>query len=172
MGIRDRPTAPRSPWQNGHVERLIGSIRRECLDHLIIFGEAYLRRVLHDYANYYNGTRTHLSPGQRRSTPSRDPTRRPDPIRPSSRRSAPFLGPGLIFGRDRHLAEVRLMRNNLTETGPDIEIDRTLTATAKIEAQNEISIATPDDDRDTRLRFVRNMAQRPGLTRHSPHPDD
>ncbi len=60
MGIRDRPTAPRSPWQNGHVERLIGSIRRECLDHLIIFGEAHLRRVLHDYANYYNGTRTHL----------------------------------------------------------------------------------------------------------------
>ncbi len=64
MGIRDRPTAPRSPWQNGHVERLIGSIRRECLDHLIIFGEAHLRRVLHDYANYYNGTRTHLSLGK------------------------------------------------------------------------------------------------------------
>ena len=56
MGIRDRPTAPRSPWQNGHVERLIGSIRRECLDHLIIFGEAHLRRALHDYANYYNGS--------------------------------------------------------------------------------------------------------------------
>jgi len=61
MGIRDRPVAPRSPWQNGHVERLIGSIRRECLDHLIIFGEAHLRRVLWAYANYYNGTRTHLS---------------------------------------------------------------------------------------------------------------
>ena len=61
MGIRDRPTAPRSPWQNGYVERLIGSIRRECLDHLVIFGEAHLRRVLRAYANYYNGTRTHLS---------------------------------------------------------------------------------------------------------------
>ncbi len=64
MGIRDRPTAPRSPWQNGHVERLIGSIRRECLDHPIIIGEAHLRRVLRAYANYYNGTRTHLSLGK------------------------------------------------------------------------------------------------------------
>jgi transposase InsO family protein len=46
MGIRDHPTAPRSPWQNGHVERLIGSIRRECLDHFIVFGDAHLRRIL------------------------------------------------------------------------------------------------------------------------------
>ncbi len=61
MGIRDRPTAPRSPWQNGYVERLIGSIRRECLDHLIIIGEAHLRRVLRAYADYYNRARTHLS---------------------------------------------------------------------------------------------------------------
>jgi len=61
MGIRDRPIAPRSPWQNCHVERLIGSIRRECLDHVIVFGEAHLRRVLRKYADYYNGTRTHLS---------------------------------------------------------------------------------------------------------------
>jgi transposase InsO family protein len=61
MGIRDRPTAPRSPWQNGHVERLIGSIRRECLDHVVIFGEAHLRLVLKAYAGYYNSVRTHLS---------------------------------------------------------------------------------------------------------------
>jgi len=61
MGIRDSPTAPRSPWQNAYVERLIGSIRRECLDHLIIIGEAHLRRVLRAYADYYNRTRTHLS---------------------------------------------------------------------------------------------------------------
>lgn len=53
MGIRDRPTAARSPWQNGHVERLIGSVRRECLDHLIIFNEAHLRRVLRAYADFY-----------------------------------------------------------------------------------------------------------------------
>ena len=61
MGIRDRPTAPRSPWQNGHVERLIGSIRRESLDHLIVFSEAHLRAVLKAYASYYNEVRTHLS---------------------------------------------------------------------------------------------------------------
>ena len=46
MGIRDHPTAPRSPWQNGHAERLIGSIRRECLDHIVVFGEAHVRRIL------------------------------------------------------------------------------------------------------------------------------
>jgi len=61
MGIRDHPTAPRSPWQNGYVERLIGSIRRECLDHVIVFGEAHLRRTLKTYASYYNQVRTHLS---------------------------------------------------------------------------------------------------------------
>jgi transposase InsO family protein len=61
MGIRDRPTAPRSPWQNGYCERLIGSIRRECLDHILVFGERHLRRLLRAYAGYYNRTRTHLS---------------------------------------------------------------------------------------------------------------
>ena len=64
MGIRDRPIAPRSPWQNGYVERVIGSIRRECLDHVIIFGEAHLRRLLAAYATYYNGIRTHLALGK------------------------------------------------------------------------------------------------------------
>jgi transposase InsO family protein len=54
MGIRDHPIAPRSPWQNGHAERLIGSIRRECLDHIVILGEDHLRRVLAAYAAYYN----------------------------------------------------------------------------------------------------------------------
>jgi transposase InsO family protein len=61
MGIRDKPTAPASPWQNGFAERLIGSIRRECLDHVIILGEAHLRRILKSYADYYNGVRTHRS---------------------------------------------------------------------------------------------------------------
>jgi transposase InsO family protein len=61
MGIRDRPTAPRSPWQNGYAERLIGSIRRECLDHVIVFGERHLRQLLRSYQQYYNGSRTHLA---------------------------------------------------------------------------------------------------------------
>ena len=61
MGIRDRPIAFRSPWQNAYVERLIGSIRRECLDHMIVFGEAHLRRILGAYAAYYNEFRTHRS---------------------------------------------------------------------------------------------------------------
>jgi transposase InsO family protein len=61
MGIRDKPIAPASPWQNGFAERLIGSIRRECLDHLVILGEAHLRRILQTYAGYYSKIRTHRS---------------------------------------------------------------------------------------------------------------
>jgi transposase InsO family protein len=61
MGIRDKPTAPASPWQNGYVERLIGSIRRECVDHVIILGEAHLRRILRSYARYYNRASEHPS---------------------------------------------------------------------------------------------------------------
>src|ERR1700738_512979 len=61
MGIRDKPIAPASPWQNGFAERLIGSIRRECLDHVIVLGEIHLRRILKSYADYYNCDRTHRS---------------------------------------------------------------------------------------------------------------
>jgi transposase InsO family protein len=61
MGIRDKPTAPASPWQNGFAERLIGSIRRESLDHIIVLGKEHLRRILKNYADYYNGVRTHRS---------------------------------------------------------------------------------------------------------------
>ena len=61
MAIRDKPIAPVSPWQNGHVERLIGTIRRECLDHMIVLGEAHLRRILGKYVTYYNESRIHHS---------------------------------------------------------------------------------------------------------------
>src|SRR5215470_2701323 len=61
MGIRDRPIDPGSPWQNGIAERLIGTLRRECLDQVIICGEAHLRRILSAYAAYYNQARTHLA---------------------------------------------------------------------------------------------------------------
>ena len=61
MGIRDKPIAPALPWQNGFAERLIGSIRRECVDQFIVLGEAHLRRILRNYSSYYNGIRTHSS---------------------------------------------------------------------------------------------------------------
>ena len=61
MGIRDKPIAPASPWQNGFAERLIGSIRRECVDHFIVLGGGHLRRILRPYARYYNNIRTHRS---------------------------------------------------------------------------------------------------------------
>jgi transposase InsO family protein len=61
MGIRDRPISPGSPWQNGYAERLIGTVRRECLDRMLIFGESHLGRILSAYAAYYNQTRTHLA---------------------------------------------------------------------------------------------------------------
>src|SRR3979490_3558911 len=61
MGMRDKPPAPASPWQNGFAERLIGSIRRECLDHIVVIGEAHLRRILRSYACYYNDIRTRRS---------------------------------------------------------------------------------------------------------------
>jgi transposase InsO family protein len=61
MGIRDKPIAPASPWQNGFAERLIGSIRRECVDHIVVWGEGHLRWILRAYARYYNDIRTHRS---------------------------------------------------------------------------------------------------------------
>jgi transposase InsO family protein len=61
MGIRDYPTAPRLLWQNGYAERVIGSIRRECLDHVVVFGDAHLCRILKTCADYHNRVRTHLS---------------------------------------------------------------------------------------------------------------
>jgi hypothetical protein len=74
MGIRDKPTASASPWQNGVVERSIGSNRRECLDHIIVLGEAQLRRTLRSYACYYNGIRTHRS--LNKDAPSSRPVQR------------------------------------------------------------------------------------------------
>jgi putative transposase len=61
MGITEVITAPRSPWRNAYVERVIGSIRHECLDHLVIFNARHLRRVLSSYVDYYHRTRTHLA---------------------------------------------------------------------------------------------------------------
>ena len=64
LGLKEVLSMPRSPWQNPYVDRLIGSIRRECLDHVIVLNEHHLRRVLQRYFGYYNRTRTHLSVGK------------------------------------------------------------------------------------------------------------
>jgi transposase InsO family protein len=84
MGIRDKPTAA-SPWQNGFAERLIGSIRRECLDYIVVFGEMHLRRILRSYARYYNDIRTHRSLGK--DAPVSRPVQRTGSIK-----SVPILG--------------------------------------------------------------------------------
>jgi putative transposase len=61
MGLREVLTARSSPWQNPFAERLIGSIRRECLDHILVLNERHLRRILARYVSYYHGARTHLA---------------------------------------------------------------------------------------------------------------
>ena len=61
LGIEEVITTPRSPWQNPFVERVIGSIRRDCLDHVIVLNERHLRRILRAYFSYYHTCRTHLS---------------------------------------------------------------------------------------------------------------
>ncbi len=69
-------TAPRSPWQNAYAERVIGSMRRECRNHVIVLGERHLRRILRSYIDYYNETRTHLSLDK--DTPEGRPIQWPD----------------------------------------------------------------------------------------------
>ena len=76
MEITEVVTAPRSPWQNAYVERVIGSIRRECLDHVVVFNERHLRRVLSSYVDYYHGSRTHLS--LKKDSPDPRPIEPPD----------------------------------------------------------------------------------------------
>ena len=61
LDIRETVIAPLSPWQNAYAERVIGSIRRECLDHIVVIGERHLRGILSNYVDYYNETRTHLA---------------------------------------------------------------------------------------------------------------
>ncbi len=71
MGVEEVLIAPRSPWQNPYCERMIGSIRRDCLDHVIVFNEAHLHRILTDYFQYYHNSRPHLSLDRNSPTPRR-----------------------------------------------------------------------------------------------------
>jgi transposase InsO family protein len=78
MQIREVLTAPRSPWQNAYVERLIGSIRRDCLDHILVLTERGLRRILKSYFDYYERSRTYLELVKDAPVP------RPTPLRPET----------------------------------------------------------------------------------------
>src|SRR5882724_395082 len=100
IGIRDRPTSPRSPWQNGCAERLIGSIRRECLYHVVVLGERHLRHVLLSYLKYYRGTHA-SSVGEGCAGLARRRTGRTHSLSPSSRRATPPIYSDLIYDRDR-----------------------------------------------------------------------
>ncbi len=94
MGIRDRPISPRSPWQNAYVERLIGTLRRECLDHVLIYGERHLRRILTLYSLYYNETRTHLGLGK------------DAPLRRSVQRSGTIIVTPILSGLHHRYARI------------------------------------------------------------------
>ncbi len=76
MGIEEVVTAPRSPWRNPFVDRVIGSIRRDCLDHVIVLNERHLRQILCSYLAYYHGSRTHLALGK--DTPDGRPVQSAD----------------------------------------------------------------------------------------------
>jgi transposase InsO family protein len=99
MGIRDKPIAPGSPWQNGFAERLIGSIRRECVDHVVALGEGHLRRVLQCYARYYNQLRTHRS--LNKDTPVHRAIESLGTIISRPVLGSPPILPNLIFGTHR-----------------------------------------------------------------------
>ena len=97
MGMRDKPTAPASPWQNGFAERLIRSIRCECPDHIVVFGEAHLRRIRRSYAHYYNDIRTASVIGQRCAGHSPNSANRKHQIARHPWRTSPPLRPSLSF---------------------------------------------------------------------------
>ena len=94
MGIRDRPISPGSPWQNGIAERLIGTLRRECLDQMLIFGEAHLRQTLSTYATYYNQARTHLT------------LKKDAPLHRAAQRSGAIVGIPILAGLHHHYVRI------------------------------------------------------------------
>jgi transposase InsO family protein len=101
MGIRDRPTSSRSPWQNAYAERLIGSIRRECVDHVVVLGERHFRHVLLSYMNeLLQRDPNALVVGQGRADSTCGAGRWPNSTETTSRWTAPPIRPDLISGRD------------------------------------------------------------------------
>ena len=98
MEIDEVLTAPQSPWQNPYVERLIGSMRRECVDHVIVLNERSLHRILRSYIDYYHLWRTHLSLGKDAPV-----SRRVEPAAPGEVMAMPHVG-GLHHSYHRHAA--------------------------------------------------------------------
>jgi transposase InsO family protein len=94
MGIRDKPITAGSPWQNSFAERLIGTIRRECVDHIVVLGEAHLRRILQAYARYYNTVPTHRSLDQ------------DAPVSRSVQRIGRIVSHALVGGLHHHYARI------------------------------------------------------------------
>jgi hypothetical protein len=127
MGITEVVTAPRSPWQNAYIERVIGSIRRECLDHIVIFNERHLRRVLSTYIDYYHRTRTPLSlekdcpnPRPRMATQDRESRRHPasqwlaSPLRTSRRSLRVTMSSNPSLAQSLHSVQLVLTGNTLS----------------------------------------------------------
>jgi hypothetical protein len=140
MGIRDKPIAPGSPWQNGFAERLIGSIRRECVDQVVVLGEAHLRRILTKYAAYYNELRTHRSlnkdaPIHRAIQHVGPPRICAHPWRPSS----PLL-PNLVFGTHTAAADVNA---NDGISGPEKKAQKRPADCSDAVSENEPSHTSP-----------------------------
>jgi hypothetical protein len=106
MGIRDRPISPRSPWQNPYAERLIGTLRRDCLDHVLIFGALHLRRILTSYSRYYNETRTTRMLRSVERSSDMGLLRCADSVR-----AALLLRADMIFGKDSHRWLLRVWGN-------------------------------------------------------------
>ena len=100
MGIRDRPIAPRSPWQNPYAERLIGTLRCDCLDHILIFGKRHLHRVLTLYSLYYNGDAHAFGAEQGRTARTSYSAIGDRHRHASSNWIASSLRADMIFGRD------------------------------------------------------------------------
>ena len=103
MGIRDRPISPRSPWQNGYSERLIGSIRRDCLDHVVVFGERHLRHLLNSYQKILQRGSYAPIAAQGRADPAFRPDCRSHAGDASSGRTAPPIFQSVSFRQGQPL---------------------------------------------------------------------
>jgi Integrase core domain len=131
MGIRDRPISPRSPWQYPYVERLIGTLRRDCLDHVVIFGEQDLRRILTLYSLYYNETRTHL--GLSKDTP----------LRRAIERSGMIVSVPILSGLHHRYMRIRFSGRTPVSMRDAEEIERAVTTFSRLPHGGLIIVGAP-----------------------------